>query len=141
VGDRRGVEWGYLFYKGRELKSYFETIVIDDLRYDFRIFTEDRTFSGYVENEEYKPKEASTEKDLSREEMKLGWYTAALHERRRGTPDNWVWIKRQNLEAFLNPKDLYGFVKRYKLSTIIEDENEARKKIGFGFSLRGGFRL
>ena len=71
------------------------------------------------------------------EELRRGWYTAALTEKRDETPSDWVWVKRQNLESYLNPKNLYEFVKRYRLSTIIdEDDDDDRTPFRLGFSFR-----
>lgn len=47
VGEKRGIQWGYLFYKGRELKSYFNTVVIQETRYDFTIKTEESEAGGF----------------------------------------------------------------------------------------------
>jgi len=95
VGENRGIQWGYLFYKGRELESYFNTVVIQKTRYDFTIKTE--------------------------------------------TPGDWIWVKRENIEAYLDPSKMYALISKYKISRILdgnEDLSPFRVRMGFAFGRR-----
>jgi hypothetical protein len=136
VGEKRGIPWGYLFYKGRELKSYFSTLVISDTRYDFTINTEESDFGGYRVNKEYTDQSSQATERIGEEEMKKGWYLAGLEQRKLSTPDYWIWVKRQNVEAFLDPSSIYSFLKKYNISAIVGGDKEEPSiglRVGFGF--------
>jgi hypothetical protein len=139
VGERRGVQWGYLFYKGRELKSYFNTIVLDQTRYDFTINTEKSQYGGFWINEEHQTPIAANTQGIKAEEFKRGWYLASLDQKKADTPGDWVWVKRENIEAYVDPSKIYSLVGKYKISPILdgdEDSSPFQLRMGFGFRRR-----
>ncbi len=139
VGEKRGVQWGYLFFKGRELKSYFNTVVIDQTRYDFTINTENLPAGGFWINAEHITPKSSSMQGIEAEEFKRGWYLASLDQKKADTPGDWIWVKRENIEAFLDPGRIYSFVSKYKISPIVggdKDSSPFQLRMGFGFLRR-----
>jgi hypothetical protein len=140
VGEKRGVPWGYLFYRGRELKSYFNTVVIKQTRYDFTIKTEESEVGGFWINPEHVTPESQSTEGIGEEEFKRGWYLAGLDQKRTDTPDDWIWIRRENIEAYVDPRKMYSLISKYKISQILEDDDENispfQIRMGFGFSRR-----
>jgi hypothetical protein len=125
--------------------SFFESIVIHGSRYDYTIRQQKGDFGGYRLDEDYQPVSGSGEgkqpepEEIDEEQLERGWYLAGLQNRRTGTPENWVWVRRLNLEAFVNPGRLREFASKFDLSTIIDEEYErdsVRMGLGFGFSAR-----
>jgi hypothetical protein len=139
VGENRGIKWGYLFYKGRELKSYFNIVVIRETRYDFTIKTEESEAGGFWINAKHVTPLLSDDQRISKEEFKRGWYLAGLNQRRADTPGDWIWVKRENIEAYMDPRRMYSLISKYKFSRILdggENRSPFRVRMGFGFGRR-----
>jgi hypothetical protein len=139
VGENRGIKWGYLFYKGRELKSYFNIVVIRETRYDFTIKTEESEAGGFWINAKHVTPLLSDDQRISKEEVKRGWYLASLNQRRADTPGDWIWVKRENIEAYMDPRRMYSLISKYKFSRILdggENRSPFRVRMGFGFGRR-----
>ena len=144
VGERQGGEWGYLFYRGREVLSFFESIVIDGTRYDYVIRESKGEFGGYRRRGETPGGEGETGPEtagdgITPEQLERGWYLAGPVDRRLGTPEHWVWVKRLNIEAFVDPSQIGRFTRTFDISPIIDEEydrDEVRFHLGFGFGRR-----
>ena len=120
---------GRLFYRGRELPGYFSTIIIGDTRYDFTFRIDPSHFGGYAKDSGYMPPRAAASARLDPEELERGWYFAPMDQRRQDTPEDWIWVKRENLEAFVDPDKLYRFINRYEL---IQAPEERESPVQFG---------
>jgi hypothetical protein len=113
---------GHLFFRGRELPGCFNTIIIGKTKYDYRIRINPSDFSGYARDPGYVPPPSTSTLKLTPEELKRGWYFAAADQRRQDTPADWIWVKRENLEAFVKPDKVYTFIDKYKLNPKPENQ-------------------
>jgi uncharacterized protein YceK len=133
LGLQRGVPWGTLYYRGRELPDYFDSLVIGATGYRFLVPPNDGTLGvsaeavragaatsgGYQVDSGYTPATSASSVRIGAADLDRGWYLAGPHQRKQGTPDSWVWVKRQNLEAFLDPSAVGRFAQAYRLSSIL----------------------
>jgi len=113
---------GRLTYRNREIEPYFSEIVVGSLRFRFLIQTEREPFSGYrrVENAGGgAPETKSSSGPPAQNELRRGWYLGAADERKSGTPEEWIWVRRENLEAFVDPGRLGDLARDFKLGSII----------------------
>ena len=140
-GARRASEdllYGELRYRGSVLPSYFSSVVIGTSRFNYSIRTPVEPFRGYRRDLDFElPADAAEYTDaaeyadaaepgpendtvdlFTRRDRNRGWYFGALHQRRRETPSWWIWVRRENLEAFLDPNRIEEFVRRYHLEPI-----------------------
>lgn len=118
-------EVGALAYRGRDITAYFSTVVIGERRYDYSIRRDPLSFEGYREAEGFAPAHAAAPAGAaaagaaaSPEDIRRGWYFAPLGERRGETPASWIWVKRENLESYLDPNRLEPLARRYELLPI-----------------------
>jgi hypothetical protein len=130
----KGGERGRLYYRGRQLPGYFSTIIIGATRYDFAFRTDPSGFGGYAKKPGYTPSKVVSMR-VDPEDLERGWYFAPMDQRRQNTPDSWIWVKRENLEAFVDPDKLYRFVKRYDLIQAPE-EQESPFQFGLFFKTK-----
>jgi hypothetical protein len=126
----------HLFYRGKELAGHFSTVIIGETKYDYTIRINPSDFSGYAKDPNYLPPPLPTQLGLVDEEEKRGWYFAPADQRRRDTPADWIWVKRENLEAFVDPDRLYRFINKYELIPNVEEQEPSiRFRFSFGSSL------
>jgi hypothetical protein len=96
---------GELEYRGRDIRPYFSRIVMSDRAFDYAIRIDRGDFQGYrMTTDEGHPEDGS--EALSDKDRETGWYFAPLTGRRSGTPKDWVWVKRLNVEAFVAPSHI-----------------------------------
>jgi hypothetical protein len=124
----------HLYYRGKELAGYFSTVVIGETKYDYTFRINPSDFGGYAKDPDYSPPPLSARLGLEDEELKRGWYFAALNQRRQDTPADWIWVKRENLEAFVDPDRLYNFINKYELIPKV-DEREPPVRFLFSFGV------
>ncbi len=56
-----------------------------------------------------------------------------MDQKRQDTPADWIWVKRENLEAFVDPDRLYNFINKYELIPKVEErEPPVRFRFSFG---------
>ncbi len=136
LGAKRGTSWGVLYYRGRELPSYFDSLIISGSRYDYHLPADPGEPGGYQPDERHAalgvssaPSSAApsaapaSAAPINPMDLNRGWYLAGPQERKSGTPEEWVWVKRQNLEAFLDPAALNRFARAYRLSALPRGES------------------
>ena len=111
---------GHLYYRGKEIKSYFNSIIINDIEYDYFIRKDIQDFGGHIEDKEHISDISYSGLKIENDDIILGWYFADSSEKRQDTPRNWVWIKRENLKAFINPDKIDSFINNYELMPIIK---------------------
>ncbi len=123
---------GELSFRGRRVPLYFSEIVVGGRRYTAALRTTGDGFQGYREDDAFSPAEiAAVGAELGQAEQTRGWYLSELTERRPGTPEDWIWVRRENLAAYLNPRRLHAFASHYQLA----DMHEAREpRVQFMFS-------
>lgn len=124
---------GTLFYRRGAVTPYFSTLVIGETRYRYVYPTEDDPFRGY--RAEPEPVAVETDQDLEALEgrsRRRGYYLADLKERKPGTPDDWVWVQRGNIQAWVRPGMLEDLADRHALHPIDpEPETPVRMRIEF----------
>lgn len=122
--------FGALRYRDNVLGSYFSSLVISESRFDFMIRYPEEPFRGYRRDLDFEPPEQHSEEVFTRRDHNRGWYFAALDQRKRDTPDWWIWVRRENLEAFINPDRIDEFVGQYRLGeitpTVVQPQVEVR---------------
>ena len=127
---------GELEYRGRGIRSYFSRIVIDDRTFDYAIRIDRGDFQGYrMATDEGLPEDGGA--PLSDKDRERGWYFAPLTSRRRGTPDDWVWVKRLNVEAFVAPRHvsrLADSLDLYPIDGNTEDQPRSGVSLGIRFT-------
>ena len=129
---------GELSFRGRRTALYFSEIVIADRRYTVSLRTTGDGFEGYREDDDFSPPEIiAAGPALSAAERSRGWYHAELEQRRRGTPHDWVWVRRENLAAYLNPGRMHAFARHYQLAEMHEArEPRFQFMFSYGFHAR-----
>lgn len=115
---------GELEYRGRDLQPYFSRIVVVDRSFDYTIRIDRADFEGYrMTTGEDTPEDGR--RLLSDEDRERGWYFAPLTSRRSGTPEDWVWVKRLNVEAFVAPRYISRLADSLDLYPIDGNSGEA----------------
>jgi hypothetical protein len=127
---------GALLYRGREPAVYFSSIIIGGSKYDYLFAIEPGDFSGYIKEPGYKAPTSTSSLPLKEEELRRGWYFAPEDRRRSGTPAQWIWVKRENIEAFVDPDKLYRFSTKYGL---IPESDQQKPPIQFGLRFGATF--
>jgi hypothetical protein len=113
-GTRSEGQWGHLFFKGKEVKGYFQSIVADTTRYDYKERTYAWDFGGYdIMQENVRPVFSSAK--ITGDDLKTGWYEADFTARKMNTPETWIWIKSGLLQAFLDPDKIDEFISVHRL--------------------------
>ncbi len=127
-GTRSEGEVGHLSYGAKEIGPVFNIIVVNKAAYEFLIRENAWDFGGYkkISDRSYTPVLCDTKIDDV--ELTQGWYLSSNTCKKQGTPAEWIWIKRKDLEAFLNPDKISIFIKHYKLNPMtgrlmFQDEN------------------
>ncbi len=133
------LETGELRFRGRAIPTFFSELVVFGQRYQYRYRTERDPFQGYRADEEFElPEIIEAGPELTRRERNRGWYLAELEERRPGTPSGWVWVRRENLSAYLDPRELREFAGYYGLAAIADRRGvtrDRRSDVQFRFSV------
>lgn len=117
-GTKSEGKLGRLYYKGEEIGSYFRIIVVGNRRYTFEKRRFEWNFGGYREEIEAELPESKSDLRIADAELERGWYTARLDRRRIGTPASWVWVKRGDLEAFVNPEKIEALARIYAIAPM-----------------------
>ena len=110
---------GYLFYRGKEIKGYFEYIIIENTRYSYHVPVVPWDFNGYRKDEDYIHRERFSNSALSRQDIGKGWYLEGFQQKKRRTPASWVWIKNDRIEAFVDPENIDAFIEAFGLRPLL----------------------
>jgi hypothetical protein len=123
---------GELSYRGREIRPYFPRIVVGNKTFDYAIRVDRSDFAGYrMSTGEQLPE--SAQEMLTEEERERGWYFAPLTGRRSRTPEDWVWVKRLNVEAFIAPRHISRLADTLDLYPVDGNSgNEPRSGVSLG---------
>lgn len=110
---------GALRFRERTIPSYFSTIVVGSRRFEYVIRSDAEPFRGYRLDEEWNGDPPEPDGDpVGRTERNRGWYFAGHEELRPETPEGWIWIRRENLEAWVDPTAIETFAQRHNLAAI-----------------------
>ena len=115
-GTRSEGKIGHLFFRDLEIPGIFDEIIIRRTRYEYYQRSHLWDFAGYVKDSEYKNEISFQDEKICDTELKNGWYYAHKDEKKKNTPENWVWVRRENIRAFINPEKIVEFVKKHQLS-------------------------
>lgn len=131
---------GELSFRGRRVPLYFSEIVVGGRRYTAALRTTGDGFQGYREDKAFSPPEITTvAPQLSQSEQTRGWYLSELTERRAGTPQDWIWVRRENLAAHLDPRRLHAFASHHQLAEMHE-AREPRVQFMFSYGIQSRAR-
>jgi hypothetical protein len=139
--DYNGRQRASLSYRGQTVGSDYSTIVAAGKRFDFQLKTDRLGFEGYELSGQSRPRPAVSDPPLSEQERKQGWYLAAFDGLRRGTPDDWVWVRRENISAWVDPGRLSRLAARYDIVPILGAENDTGTRVGVGIGVTTIFRF
>jgi hypothetical protein len=117
-GTKSQGQWGHLYYKDKEIPPVFEQMVVDHTLYMYRIREYAWKFGGYEQQEKAESKITGSAEEITPAERERGWYQAQQDQRRAGTPSTWIWVKRDKLEAFLDPEKLDSFIGQHNLKSL-----------------------
>lgn len=119
---------GELQFRSSRLPHYFSEVVIGERRFTMALRAADGDMEGYREDLHFSriaearalghEQSASAAEPLSDSARRRGWYLGGLHERRPDTPDDWIWVRRENLEAWVNPRRVEAFATSYQLGAM-----------------------
>ncbi len=134
------LETGELWYRNRAIPTVFSEVVLFGERYTYRYRTEYDPFQGYRKDPEFEPPEITEDgPELTRRERNRGWYLSELEERRPGTPSGWVWVRRENLGAYIDPREMREFAEYYGLHELSRrppaTDDDRRSNVQFRFSV------
>lgn len=117
-GTRSEGKEGILLYKQNKVGDYFETVIISGNSFNFKSRMHLWDFAGYIKDKEFSKKEKYSKTKIVNNELEKGWYTGNYNEKKKNTPDSWIWISREELKAFINPEKLEEFVTKNNLKVI-----------------------
>lgn len=130
------VRHGELQFKGEVIEPVFSSIVIDDAKFTYSIRTADEPFRGYRRVGEFALPVGRVDVDFESHDRSGGWYLAELGERRAGTPENWVWVRRENVGAYVDPARLGEFATHHRLNRIETPHVETRVQVQLQYTIR-----
>jgi len=131
-GTPRERKWGALIYKKDTLPSAFSALVIGTTRYNFSLRVNPTDFEGYAKDETGPLRIEYATVPIEEKELGLGWYFGSLSQKKPNTPEDWIWVKRENLEAFLDPEKIDSFVRKLSLVPMLKIE-EPQPGVGIHF--------
>lgn len=113
------LETGELRFRRRAIPTFFSELVVFGQRYEYHYRTERDPLQGYRLDATFEPPQISEAgPELTRRERNRGWYLAELEERRPGTPSGWIWVRRENLAAYLDPREIREVAAYYGLAEM-----------------------
>ncbi len=127
---------GELRFKGEAVEPVFSAVVIDDAMFTYTLRTADEPFRGYRREAEFTLPVGHSDVDFESYDRSRGWYLAELGERRVGTPENWVWVRRENVGAYVDPTRLREFASHHRLNRIETPQVETRVQVQLQYTIR-----
>jgi hypothetical protein len=139
--ERRGQKKSTLTYKNRTVGTYYSAIVVGNRRFQFNIATGPEELAGYGISQIEPSAVDSALPAMTEEEIKDGWYLAERQKLRPGTPEDWIWVERENLKAWINPRSLTRLANRYDVGPILrgKDAEGSRISVGIGVTTKVKF--
>ncbi len=137
---RPALKTGALRFRERQISSYFSTVIIGSRRFEYVIRSDDEPFSGYRLDEEWNgdPPEPVGE-SVGRTVRNRGWYFADYDELRPETPGGWIWVRRENLEAWVDPTAIETFAETHQLAAMHRPPPPPRSRVRVSVSVRQTF--
>jgi len=118
AGTRSEGQIGHLFYGENEIGPVFNILVVKKTVYEFLVRENAWDFGGYkkISDSSYTPVACDTK--IKESELKQGWYLSSITCKKHGTPADWIWIKRKDLEAFVSPDKIGFVITHFKLNPM-----------------------
>ena len=130
------VRHGELRFKGEAVEPVFSSVVIEDEKFTYVLRTADEPFRGYRREAEFTLPVGPADVDFELHDRSRGWYLAELGNRRAGTPEGWVWVRRENVEAYVDPTRLREFASHHRLNQIETPQVETRVQVQLMYTIR-----
>lgn len=115
-GTRSEGKIGHLFFKELEIPGVFDEIIVGNTLYQYYQRSHLWDFAGYVIKKDFSDTVEYGEERIRDADTINGWYYGRRSQKKQGTPLNWVWVRREGVQAFLNPEHIVQFVKTHRLS-------------------------
>ncbi len=115
------IETGVVRYRGNVVPTYFSEFVVGSRRFEYTVRSDEQPFRGYRLDEDWDERAQVNESldELGRRERNQGWYLGDFDELKPGTPDDWVWVRRETLRAWVAPRRIDSFADRHQLATMV----------------------
>ncbi|TVQ96225.1 MAG: hypothetical protein EA403_17010 [Spirochaetaceae bacterium] len=137
---------GELRFRNSRLPDYFSEVVIGERRFAMSLRAASGPYEGYREDQGFSFERTIGELKTLRPQTgepgalpasarRRGWYLGGLHERRPDTPDDWIWVRRENLEAWVNPRRVEAFATSYQLGAM-NAPTQPRVQFMFSYGVR-----
>ncbi|TVR53111.1 MAG: hypothetical protein EA426_18210 [Spirochaetaceae bacterium] len=130
------VRHGELRFKGEAITPVFSSVVIDDAKFRYTLRTADEPFRGYRREAEFTLPADHADAEFDASDRSRGWYLAEIGERRADTPENWVWVRRENVGAYVDPTRLGDFASHHRLNRIEAPQVETRVQVQLQYTIR-----
>jgi hypothetical protein len=120
-GTRSEGKIGHLLYNGTEVPFLFDQIFVDGRLYSFHYKTNPWDFGGYQCDDIPVHFHTDMNMKIVENEINQGWYLTENLQKKVLTPEYWIWIKRDTIEAFLDPNRIDSFIQAFDLKVIKPD--------------------
>lgn len=124
-GSRSEGEWGIILINERELPSYFLQVIAGNTQYEF-VTREFLWSKGGYWSTGTVPTAPQHNGTISQKELSIGWYESDSDNRKKRTPDFWIWVfgktdKDEDFSYWMNPMKIESFLDSIPL---IQNEQE-----------------
>lgn len=125
------IENGVVRYRGNVVPTYFSEFVVGNRRFEYIFRSDEQTFRGYRLDDEWEERAEVNESldDLGRSQRNRGWYLGDFNELKPGTPDDWIWVRRESLSAWVAPRRIESLAETHELARMVRTA-EARQPTG-----------
>ncbi len=130
------IRHGELRFKGEPIEPVFSAVVIEDAKFTYVLRTADEPFRGYRRVEQFTQPDAHAKVEPFSHDLARGWYLAEFGDRRAGTPEGWVWVRRENVEAYVDQTRLREFASHHRLNQIETPKVETRVQVQLQYTIR-----
>ena len=115
------IETGVVRYRGNVVPTYFSEFVVGGRRFEYTVRSDEQPFRGYRldEDREEHPQVNESLDELRWRERNRGWYLGGFDELRPGTPDDWIWVRRGSMSAWVEPRRIESFAETHQLATMV----------------------
>ncbi|MBN1525399.1 MAG: hypothetical protein JW904_13000 [Spirochaetales bacterium] len=126
-GTRSEGQIGHLYLNDKEIPAVFDSIIIGETEYIFIMREYLWGFGGYKIVDENRKMVSISSHSVAADELQKGYYPAPFLMKKKDTPLEWVWVKRDTLEAFVNPVILPEFIQEFGLTQLSPFRDALRK--------------
>lgn len=131
---------GTLRYRDSTIPEYFSEIVIGRRRFTYVFRMREEPFRGYRLEESEEPRSPETSGDsLSGRERNRGWYLGDREVIRPGTPENWIWVRRENVAGWVAPDSLAVFAEEHDFPPMRQATTRQQSRVRVNVRVRQSF--